>query len=115
MIDKNNPLYSEIQVWGDANSNGHIDAGELHSLQNCGIQSISLQSRPTDEVIAGNVVTAIGTATLTGGAIEAIDDVTFASAPSEISAVATASHFLAGDARGALGIFQTQNTHMFQT
>jgi hypothetical protein len=115
VIDKNNPLYSEIKVWGDANSNGHIDTGELHSLAALGIQSISLQSRPTDEVIAGNIITAKGTATLTGGAIEAIDDVTFASAPLALGAgVVTASHFLASDPHGALG-FQIQNTHLLQT
>src|SRR6202034_1506617 len=69
-INKNDPLYTKIQVWDDANTNGRIDPGELRSLQSLGIASISLHSQPVSQNIAGDTITAIGLLTFTDGTTE---------------------------------------------
>jgi hypothetical protein len=83
-ITSKDPIFSELEVWADSNSNGIVDPGELHSLASLGIQSISLSGSPVSEDVAGNTITAIGSVTFTDGTTEAIDDVTFASADSDV-------------------------------
>ena len=79
VIDANDPIFSEIQVWSASNEDGTIDQGELRSLSSLGIQSISSNSTPVDEVVGGNQITSVGTITFTDGNTEPLDDVTFGS------------------------------------
>src|SRR3546814_12058999 len=46
-------LWSEFQVWQDADQDGISDAGELTGLDDRGIQSINLSSTPTGQDAAG--------------------------------------------------------------
>ena len=43
MIDERDSVYSKLVVWVDKNHNGVSDPGELISLKQAGIQSISLK------------------------------------------------------------------------
>ena len=80
VIDSNNPIFSELQVWSNTNEDGTIGQGELHSLTSLGIQSIDLNSTPVNEVVGNNLITSVGTITFTDGTTEPLDDVTFGAA-----------------------------------
>ena len=71
--------FSELRVWSDANSNGKTDAGELTSLSDSGITSISLAAVTINEVNAGNSVTHRSTFTRGDGTTGRVDDVWFRS------------------------------------
>jgi Ca2+-binding RTX toxin-like protein len=63
-----NPLFQQLRVWVDANSDGIAEPGELFSLSQLGIASINLEATSVNEVVAGNTIDAIGSFTLTDGA-----------------------------------------------
>lgn len=67
--------FDELQVWVDANQNGQVDAGELHSLSDLGITSISLQSTQVNQNVGGNVVESTATYSMANGTTRAIDDI----------------------------------------
>ncbi len=45
VIDKNDTLYSSLQVWQDLNENGKVDKDELKSLKELNIESINLETK----------------------------------------------------------------------
>jgi hypothetical protein len=53
--------FANFQVWQDANSNGTVEAGEMHSLTALGIASISLSSDGIGYSAAGGDVQVVGT------------------------------------------------------
>jgi hypothetical protein len=57
IIDKNDSIYSKLNVWQDLNQNGQNGAGELSTLSDLGINAISLSSNSVRSTIAGNTVT----------------------------------------------------------
>jgi ELWxxDGT repeat protein len=91
VITASDPLYSQLEVWSDANGNGVVDNGELETLTQAGIASIGLTSTPTGINVGGNIVTAEGTLTFTNGTAEALDQVAFASQSQSSPAISTAS------------------------
>jgi hypothetical protein len=48
VIDSRDAMFSQLQVWTDTNGDGITEAGELHSLSDLGIASISLASTEID-------------------------------------------------------------------
>jgi Ca2+-binding RTX toxin-like protein len=42
VIDSNDAIWSDLKIWIDANSNGITDSGELHTLDDLGVQSLNL-------------------------------------------------------------------------
>jgi Ca2+-binding RTX toxin-like protein len=85
-IDASDAVYSSLRIWQDRNQDGVTDAGELKSLSELGIASISLSSvapgQPT--AVGGNTIVRTGTFTRTDGTTGGVADVAF-----EISETAT--------------------------
>ncbi len=78
VIDANDPIYSQLRIWVDGNHNGAVDAGELETLAQAGIASISLASTTqTGDTQAGNTITATGSFTRSDGSTGAVADVSF--------------------------------------
>ncbi|HEU5012204.1 MAG TPA: hypothetical protein VFT66_06650, partial [Roseiflexaceae bacterium] len=53
VVDPNDPGFSTLRVWRDANGNGITDAGELLSLSNLGITSFSVAKTLTNTLVDG--------------------------------------------------------------
>ena len=72
--------YADFQVWQDANSNGVVDKGEMHSLTALGIASISLTSDGVGYSAAGGDVQVVGTGSYTrsDGSTGVLADAVFA-------------------------------------
>ncbi|WP_431265325.1 Ig-like domain-containing protein [Roseateles chitinivorans] len=68
--------WSSFGVWQDANENGITDAGEFRSLDSLGINAIQLGSDGRFQVIDGQSVHGVGSATRTDGGSYALADVT---------------------------------------
>jgi len=100
VINASDAAFAQLKVWVDANGDGVTQPGELLSLSQLGIQSINLSSTAASETVGGNLVTAVGSLAFANGTTEAIDDVTFATAPT--AAVAA----LNGTSATALGFLQ---------
>ena len=85
LIDARDGAFARLSVWQDANQNGVTDEGELRSLTDRGIVSISLASVLTGNAPSNeeNVVYARTTAMLSDGSAAGVDDVffTFEKAP----------------------------------
>src|SRR5262249_54541711 len=60
-------LWGELRVWRDANGNGVSDDGEVRSLEQAGVQSISLASDQQFSTSGGNVINGRTTVTMTDG------------------------------------------------
>jgi hypothetical protein len=73
VIDANDAVFAQLQVWVDGNGNGVTDPGELRSLADLGITSISLDAQTqTDSFVAGNQVLETGTFTRSDGTTGAL-------------------------------------------
>jgi hypothetical protein len=72
--------FADFQVWQDANSNGTVEAGEMHSLLALGIASISLTSDGVGYSAAGGDVQVVGTGSYTraDGSTGVLADAVFA-------------------------------------
>jgi hypothetical protein len=78
VIDAQDAVFADLRVWQDADRDAVTDAGELKTLADLGIESISLTTQaPATGEIAGNVIDAEGTFTFTGGATGTVADVRF--------------------------------------
>jgi Ca2+-binding RTX toxin-like protein len=79
VIDAADAVYAELRVWRDADQDGVTDAGELSTLLELGIASISLaSSAPADPTaVGGNQIVRTGSFTWAGGGTGGIADVAF--------------------------------------
>ncbi|WP_342724633.1 calcium-binding protein [Bradyrhizobium sp. B097] len=66
VIDANDAAFSQLKVWTDQNLNGQLDAGELESLSDLGITSISLSTSPVNLTVSGNQVVEQATVMING-------------------------------------------------
>ncbi|QFY59410.1 type I secretion C-terminal target domain-containing protein [Rhizobium grahamii] len=76
-IDANDEAFAKLTIWQDLNHNGITDAGELSSLADHSIASISLDAHATDTSINGQSVLADGSYTLTDGSTGHFVEVAF--------------------------------------
>ena len=67
VIDARDAAFSELLVWRDANANGVTDAGELSTLVEQGITSISTATATADQMIDDQSVVGRGTFTRADG------------------------------------------------
>ncbi|MFS2155213.1 VCBS domain-containing protein [Rhizobium sp. Rhizsp42] len=76
-IDANDEAFSKLTIWQDLNHNGISDAGELSSLADHQIASLSLDAHASDSAINGQAILADGSYTLTDGSTGHFVEVAF--------------------------------------
>jgi hypothetical protein len=74
VIDSND-TFDSLKIWIDANGNGVTDPGELHSLSDYNITSISVDSTPSHTTNGNNAITDTATFTRADGTTGTIADV----------------------------------------
>jgi len=77
LLDANDQAFGELKIWKDANGNGKTDAGELVSLTDLGIKSLSLNANASTDVNNGNIIGLMGSYTTTDGKTHTMGDVWF--------------------------------------
>jgi hypothetical protein len=77
VINALDPAFSSLEVWVDRNSNGQVDPGELETLNQLGITSISLATTPVGGNINGNIVVSSSTFSTNGANSGSISEVDF--------------------------------------
>ena len=119
-IDASDTRFGELKIWVDADGDGTTDTGELKSLADHGIASISLASRAVEDnvKIGSNVVLATSTFTRSNGEIGTLGDVALAYKPGTQSSGAASGwetilarmtqQMAAFGAEGGEGEFQTR-------
>jgi hypothetical protein len=75
VMDGQDAAFANLSVWVDANSNTKTDAGELRSLIQAGIDSLSLVAKPTAIIDQGNLIGLMGSYTTTDGQKHEMADV----------------------------------------
>ena len=84
-IDKNDAVFSQLQVWRDANSNAKVDIGELLSLAEAGVASIATAYENSKKIDSQfNHHRQIGQFTRTDGSWAQMHDVWFAINPDDV-------------------------------
>jgi hypothetical protein len=76
LLNKADKAFSQLQVWVD-NGDGITQRGELHSLTQLGITSISLASQVSTVVDNGNLIGLMGSFTTSDGKTHTMGDVWF--------------------------------------
>jgi Ca2+-binding RTX toxin-like protein len=101
LLDSKDSRFADLKLWIDRNGNGATDAGELESLGDMGIASISLGARATQgQLKAGrNAVIATSTFTRTDGSTATVANAMLSFKPS--SAAAATDSFRNGDGLGS--------------
>ncbi len=96
VIDANDEIYDSLVVWQDLNSDGVSDEGEMLTLAQLNIVSISLNSTPGDMHVEGNWISHVGTYLTGDGETHEIVDAWFQYDGSEgfISASDEADNFI---------------------
>ena len=77
VVDASDADFASLRVWRDANSNGRTDAGELLTLDEAGVASLSLASTHAVETFGENLISDRASFTTTGGEIRDVADVWF--------------------------------------
>ena len=67
VINASDAAFKDLLVWQDSNQNGVSDAGELHSLSDVGVTSISLSTTSVNQVIGDSAITTVSTVTYADG------------------------------------------------
>ncbi len=108
VIDSKDVRFGELKVWVDANGNGVTDAGELNTLAQVGITSISLAGRNLEGTakVGENVLISTSTFTRSNGTTGTVGNAALAYTPGKEAAsalVASLRNSRAGIAGGNLG------------
>jgi len=69
--------FSQLGVWLDSNGNGRTDAGEVVSLNDLGINALSLTAQTSSVVDNGNLIGLMGSYTKSDGTTHTMGDVWF--------------------------------------
>ncbi|MCL5770151.1 MAG: hypothetical protein M1588_02390, partial [Planctomycetes bacterium] len=78
VIDANDPVYAQLRVWVDGNTDGRNAEGELLTLEEAGVRSINVAYSDSSFVDAqGNAHRQVGSYTTTDGQTRAATDVWF--------------------------------------
>jgi hypothetical protein len=77
MVDAKDARFGELKIWQDKNANHRTDAGELRSLADFGVSSISTRYVVVPEFQNGNFLLERGAATMKDGGTVAVADAYF--------------------------------------
>ncbi|WP_297895960.1 polymorphic toxin type 44 domain-containing protein [uncultured Campylobacter sp.] len=78
LIDNKDDKFKDLKIWQDANSNGISDEGELKSLDELGIASLSLNHNEVNEDLGGgNTLSLKGSYIKTDGTAHSMGDLNF--------------------------------------
>jgi hypothetical protein len=89
VIDAKDAAFADLKVWVDANSDGVTETGELKTLQDLGISSISAQATVDPSKDNGNYIGLTSTYQTTDGATHAAADVWFVADANQQGAAST--------------------------
>jgi len=73
-IDLSDAVFNQLRVWVDADTDGTTDVGELRTLAEAGIQSISLQRDASQTAQNGNILDGMATVQHTDGTTTQMTD-----------------------------------------
>jgi hypothetical protein len=79
VIDAQDNQFGELQIWQDLNQDGISQEGELHTLTDLGIESISTSSETVNQNLNGNLLSSVGIYTKTDGSVGMIGSLFFGS------------------------------------
>jgi hypothetical protein len=82
-IESGDTKFGDLRIWIDADEDGITDAGELKTLAQAGIESISLSATETVSQNEGNTISHTASYTKTGGGGGTVADVWFANSSLE--------------------------------
>ncbi|MCJ2163449.1 MULTISPECIES: calcium-binding protein [unclassified Pseudodesulfovibrio] len=77
VVDALDTNFNALQIWRDLDGDGVTDEGELFSLSEAGVQSISLENTESDTDNNGHTISSVGTFTRTDGTTGEICNVDF--------------------------------------
>lgn len=69
VVNASDTIWATLKIWQDADADGDTDLGELKSLSDFNVQSISLFAEPVNQNSSGNRVVFSGTYQLTDGSV----------------------------------------------
>lgn len=82
IIDHSDPIFAELRLWADLNSDGISQVAELRQLSDAGIISISVASQRIMHTVSAGMITDEATITLSDGTTKPIYDLWFEAIPS---------------------------------
>lgn len=93
VVDADDARFGELRVWQDRNANGRTDAGELMTLEEAGIVSVSLAATGLEDRVKldRNAVTATASFTRSDGTTSTVADVSLAYRPANAPVGGTAN------------------------
>lgn len=77
VINADDSVFADLQIWQDLNSNGISEEGELSALAGWGVEEISLDAALVNFYENGQLVSHESTATLSDGSVVGVHDVWF--------------------------------------
>jgi hypothetical protein len=83
VINTKDAVFGKLQVWADTNMDGVSQAGELHSLQQVGVESLSLDALSSTQTENGNLFAMTSSWTGKDGKVHDMADVWFANSSLE--------------------------------
>ena len=83
VINTKDAVFGKLQLWADANLDGVSQAGELHSLQEVGVESLSLDALSSTKTENGNIYAMTFSWTGKDGKVHDMADVWFKNATLE--------------------------------
>lgn len=75
VIDDQDSAYNELKLWIDGNQDGKVDDGEMMSLKDAGVESMSLKAESTLQMDEGNIIGLESSYTTSSGETHAMGDV----------------------------------------
>ena len=78
VVNAQDSQFGNLRIWQDLNGNGQTDSGELHTLPQAGVASISLNASSVNYQVNGNQVIKTAAVTMANGVVTQAAEVLFA-------------------------------------